>query len=195
MPLCALIASEVVPLLLVLRDYFRLKSAAHGAAFISFGSEPRFTVPTNHLLHLSWSMTSMWTQGPIRAIHVPAVFVDLLAAIIFSDTGHPQSIFEPTWVVLVFPIYALPAWWFVGRGFDGLLNRKRIRPGEMVLSAVLAIVFLGLAAGLTFGLSAAERDSRVEWYIYGFTFWGTLVSVPLFAWIRQRTRSAQIAHS
>lgn len=195
-PFGALLCSVLLPLLFALRVYFRLKTAAHGAPTVSFGSAPyRFTIPTDHLLSFAFSGTALWAEGPIRAINAPALAVDLLVSLIFSGNGnwHPESILMATWVILAFPVYALPAWWFVGRGFDGLLNRKRIRVFEMVIAAILTTSFLALAAMLRFGMSAAERGDRADWYMYGFTFWGLLVAVPFVAWVCQRTRGKAMA--
>jgi hypothetical protein len=194
LPFGALLCSALLPILLALRVYFRLKTAAHGAARVSFGSAAlRFTIPTEHLLSFAFSGTGLWAGEPIRAINAPAMLVDLFVSFIFSGNGHPESILTSTWVILAFPIYALPAWWFVGRGFDGLLNRKRIRVVEMVIGAVLATSFLALAAMTRFGMSAAERGGQAGWYMYGFTFWGLLFAVPFVAWIRQRTRGESMA--
>jgi hypothetical protein len=194
-PLGALLCSALLPLLLALRVYFRLKNAAHGAATVSFGSAHQFTIPTDHLLSFAFKGTALWAEGPIRAIHAPGQAVHLLVSLIVSGGGNwqPASLLTSTWVVLVFPLYALPAWWFVGRGFDGLLNRKRLRVVDLVVSAILVAAFLALAAMLRFGMSPAEREGRAEWYMCGFAFWGVLVAVPLFAWIRQRTRGETLA--
>jgi len=190
-PFSALYCSALFTLQSALTLYFRLKIAAHGAPTVSFGSAPyRLTIPTEHLLSFAFSGTALWAEGPIRAIHAPALLVDLFVSFIFSGNGnwHPESILMSTWVILAFPVCALPAWWFLGRGFDGLLNRTRIRVVEMVIGAVLATSFLALAAILGFGMSAAERGYQADSYMYGFTFWGLLVAVPFIAWIRQRTR-------
>jgi hypothetical protein len=190
-PCGALLCSAALPLLLAARIYFRLESAAQGAPIVSFGSATyKFTIPTDHLLSVAfWGSTQWLAEGLFRAIHAPALLVDLVVSLF---TGG-NSLLTPAWVVLVvLPLFALPGWWFVGRGCDGLLKRTRIRVVEMVVSAVLITAFLGLAAMLRFGLSAAERDGRAEWYMYGFTLWSALISAPLFAWIRQRR--PQFAH-
>jgi hypothetical protein len=87
-----------------------------------------------------------------------------------------------------YPLCALPAWWFVGRGIDGALKKTRMRRIDLIVSTVLLLISLTISAGLRFGLSTQERaaDDHLQSVILGFGLWAILIFSPAAAWFLQR---------
>lgn len=52
----------------------------------------------------------------------------------------PAFLLPSTWRSLMHPLYALPAWFLVGRGIDALLRRTRVTAGDGMTSILLALV-------------------------------------------------------
>ena len=90
----------------------------------------------------------------------------------------------------MYPIYALPAWIYIGFAIDAMIGRRHIRRWNMILSMLLALTCASLFCGFRFGLPAAEREGqeRLSWFIDGLALWAVLFSIPVMAWLRQRRR-------
>jgi hypothetical protein len=75
--------------------------------------------------------------------------------------------------VVSLPFFAIPAWFFVGRGIDALPRRRRVQRTEVLISAFCAVIFLIMSAGLRFGPANSEQADQelVMWYIARFG-WG-----------------------
>lgn len=123
---------------------------------------------------------------PITILNAPAHFVDLMISYVVSRKPFwfPYSIGPETWTCLTLPVFALPAWWYVGSGIDALLGRKHVRTADVVLSAILVVLFGAFAAVLRFGL--AQDPGLVPGYTEGFTLWTFLFAIPFAAWLRQK---------
>jgi hypothetical protein len=158
----------LVPALLL---FLRLKHAAHGAENVSFGSgEYRFSVSTKHLLPFALHSAALLAQKPLLVLYAPAKFVEIVVSLLASETGnwHPEFLLPATWRCLTYPIYALPAWFYAGRGIDALFGRSAVGTSNVVLSLMLALVSALFSCVLRFGLSASERVDEVPWWIAGF---------------------------
>jgi hypothetical protein len=196
LPLLALLVSATLVLIPTVRAYVFLERAAQQKEIITVESgSTRFAMPTDKALIFAIYEAALRTQGQITVLNAPGQFFHVLVSRIIAGNGnwYPTVIGPSTWRVLIFPFYALPAWFFVGRGLDGLFRRKRLRKAEMVMSLSLAVIFLTFSLGLRFGLSATEREGQLmlDWYIYGFALWGILIAIPFIAWLRQRGIAAE----
>jgi hypothetical protein len=89
-----------------------------------------------------------------------------------------------TWRALIFPVYALPAWWFAGVCLDALLGRRRLH----WVPALLALLFFGFCAVMTvmFSLQNRLEDSFDIWIGLGSVLWTGLFALAPVAWWRQR---------
>ena len=96
----------------------------------------------------------------------------------------PQSLGPAVWDCLSFPLFAIPAWWYVGSEVDRLLRRERVRSTSAVTSTILVVIFGTVAAVLIFGLRG--DPGLVPGYMEGFTLWTFLIAVPLIARLRQK---------
>ena len=148
------------------------------------------TISRERLLPFALHDATIHTALPIAAINVPAFLVEILISLPTSwpQTLHPSQYLLEDWRALTYPIYALLAWWSVGRSLDGLLGRKRLGTVEVILNSLAAIGFLVLGLGLRFGVSPAERDSILIWFSCGLVLWAVLAGIAPMAWLRQRKK-------
>jgi hypothetical protein len=136
------------------------------------------------------SGTAIEVHGQVAAFNIPAVIFDALATAPFGSDGNPIRVRLGLhlWRIIAYPILALPAWWFVGRGMDGLGGNVRMTKLDLVLGLVLSIAAGILAIGLGFGLSDSERAGQdsLSWFIGGLGLWWLLFAIPAAAWGRAK---------
>jgi hypothetical protein len=149
----------VIVLAPALLFFFRLKHMAHGSGSVSLTSgDFQMTISSNHFLSVAFDRAGWSAQKSITVLNAPAKFVEIVVSVLVSRTGnwYPASFLRSTWRSLIYPIYALPAWFYVGLGIDALLGRSRIRQRNMILSLILALASAVLCCGFRFGISPAE---------------------------------------
>ena len=191
LPVAEVVGSAGLFLAYALRIYLHLKGAAHGADSVSFGTGGlRITLASKGFLSAAFQFASWPAERFIVAVNAPAKYVEILVSLVISQTARwePRWMFPSTWHCLTYPIYALPAWFCIGRGVDALLRRGQVRTFLMVASAVFGAVSAGLFGVIRFGLSAADRQSvaTTEWLMVGFAVWTVLFAIPVVAWVGQR---------
>jgi len=173
--------------------YLRLRNAAHGAGTVTIESgDLVITLQSGEFLSTAIQGAALRAEKPVTVLNAPAVIVEVIVSLVVSQTvdWHPASLMWPTWRALIYPIYAVPIWFYLGRGIDALWGHRVVRRRDAVISLLLAAIFATLACGFRFGLTQAERQDQdlLQWFIEGFALWAALFTVPFFAWIRQRTR-------
>ncbi len=191
LPVAVLIFSFLLLLGLTLVRYYHLKRVAGSSGGANFGTnEMHFFVPSNTFLRFALLGASLQLEKPIKVLNAPAHFANVVIAQAISrgPFWSPPSIGPARWNCITLPIFALPAWWYVGLGADGLLGRKRVPASSAAISIVLALVFGAMAAVLQFGL--ADDPGLVPGLKEGFTFWTLLFAIPFAAWLRQKFASA-----
>jgi len=150
----------------------------------------QFSIPAEHLFRISIEMSAIRQQGTITLLNAPGHLLFLLICVLVGHSSHwsPAFLSPAVWRVLSFPLCALPAWFFLGRALDACFASTGLRRVDFAIALTLLFLFLILAAGLRFGLSPEERAGQylLFCYIDGFAMWASLMTVPLFAWIRQK---------
>ena len=177
-----------VPITLV---YVRLHQEADGGGTIhlQWGRFSR-VVSRKQFLTFATEMATSSKAHLIEAVNLPAFAVGILVSRVSSSwpmSWTPQGLLPEQWNALSFPFYCLPFWWFVGRGFDALLSRERLRWPSLLLGTLLCGFFLFLMLGLRFGISAEERKG-LTYPFWGFGLWVALFSVFPVTWARQKGR-------
>lgn len=133
-------------------------------------------------------------QGPalnashfIAALNMPAYFIEFVVSLPISwpSSWHPEGMIPDVWRALSFPFFALPAWWFAGRGIDAFLLRQRPARVTTVIAALFSILSVVLLCGLRFGLTASEREG-LTLPLWGFGLWAVLFASFPAAWLRSR---------
>jgi len=187
LPILAFIFSIALLLGTAALHYYALKHAAHGSDSASIGTTPsHFVIRSDSFLRFAFTSASMGAIKPITILNAPAHFVDLLISYIVSRKPFwfPSSVGPAIWTGLTLPIFAVPAWRYVGLGIDALLGRRRISTVNGVSSLGLVMLFGTLAAVLRFGL--AQDPGLVPGLPEGFTLWTLLFATPFAAWLRQK---------
>jgi hypothetical protein len=195
LPILAVLLSAAIVLIPALRIYFRWRTAiGNGDKLMLTTGHFQMMIPREHLLRSAVQMNAMQEQSTIVLLNAPGHLLGAFASqlIVHHPNGFPDSLDPFLWRVLSLPLFAIPAWFFAGRGIDGLLLHRRMRLFDLVLSAILVLLSFALSVGLRFGLSESERagDALLVYYIFGFACWGFLFAFPLLAWVRQRVRKA-----
>lgn len=177
--------------------FFRLKQMAHGAGSVSLSSgDIVMTIPSGRFFSVSLDRAGWWAEKPATILNAPAKFVESFVSLLLAHKAnwHPASLLPSTWHSLIYPIYALPAWVYVGLGIDAGIGRCLVRRWNAVLSLFLALTFAVLFCGFRFGMSATEREGQefLSWLIEGFALWAVLFAVPFVAWILRRKRDTPL---
>ena len=159
--------------------------------------EFQMMIPRERMLRSAVEMNAMREQGTISLLNAPGYVLGALASqlVVHHARGFPDYLGPFLWRALSVPLFAIPAWFFVGRGIDGLLMRQRMHLFDLVISTILVLLSLAISVGLRFGLSASERtgDDLLVYYISGFAWWSLLFAFPLSAWVRQKFQRAKKA--
>jgi hypothetical protein len=189
LPLLILVVCFLDVLVPTLRTVLALRqhaSAGHSVR-IEFGQFVEI-VPKEKFLSYAFERATYSTQRFIVALNAPACF---LAALISWLTVHrprwtPGGLMPWQWIAITFPIYALPAWWFVGWSVDIWVRRKRMPAWIGLASGLLSCGLALLAFGLWSGLTDAERGGQdlILGIIIGFPLWAFLLAIPFGGWIR-----------
>ena len=193
LPLFAVLLSAAIVLVPATRLYLRWKAAiGTGDRLLLTAGTFQMILPRERMVRSAIEMTALREQDTIALLNAPGQLLAALASqlVVHHARGYPDSLGPCLWRALILPLFAIPAWFFAGRGIDGLLLRRRMRLFDLILSVVLVLISLGISIGMRFGLSESERvgDEMSAAWIYGFAFWSLMFSFPLSAWIRQRRR-------
>ena len=195
LPIIELLFAAIIIIVPTLRLFTRLKLMAHGSTsvFLAFG-EFVVNIPSDRFLSFAFDRAAWWAERPVTILDTPAKFVEPLVSLIVGREGHwwPRSLQSYAWHVLIYPIYALPAWIYIGFAINAAIGRRHIRRWNVILSVLLVLTCSSLFCGFRFGVPAAEREGQesLNWFIdYGFAIWAVLFSVPTVAWMRQRRRT------
>lgn len=177
--------------------FVHLKQLAHGSRSVSLASgEFVFTIPSDRFLAVAFDRTGWLAEKPVTILNTPAKFVETVVSLVIARKGYwwPPALQQSTWHVLIYPIYALPAWIYLGLGIDAVIGRRRVHRWNVILSVVLVLTCAALFCGLRFGMPAAEREGqeRLSWFIDGFAIWAVLFSIPVVAWIVQKRQRASV---
>jgi hypothetical protein len=197
LPLLALLFGAVAMLVPALLFFFRLKQMAHGAGSVSLSSgDVVMTIPSDRFFSVALDRAGWWAEKPATILNAPAKFVESFVSLLLGHKAnwHPASLLPSTWHSLIYPIYALPAWVYVGLGMDAGIGRCLVRRWNVVLSLFLALTFAVLFCGFRFGMSATEREGQefLSWLTEGFALWAVLFAIPFVAWMLRRKRGTPL---
>jgi hypothetical protein len=194
LPIIELLSAAIIMIVPTLRLFTRLKLMAHGSASVSLAfGEFVVNIPSDRFLSFAFDRAAWWAEGPITILNTPAKFVEPLVSLIVAREGHwwPRSLQSYAWHVFIYPIYALPAWIYIGFAIDAAIGHRRVHRWNVILSVLLALTCALLFCAFRFGVPAAKRAGQesVNWFIdYGFAIWAVLFSIPVLAWMRQKKR-------
>jgi hypothetical protein len=148
-------------------------------------------LPRDQIVPWSIRMETMAKAHTMMAVNLPGILVQALISLPSIKSGaqgwHPQALTLETWQALVFPFFALPFWWLVGRGLDGIVREDRLHLSLLLIGTLLSGACLVLTLGFRLNMSVSERIGA-DWFIRGFAGWTIAFAVLPVAWIMQSIR-------
>jgi hypothetical protein len=164
-------------------------AAAHGSNAITIhAGKYRTTVPQRRWLAFALESASSQCSRAITGANIPGTAGEVLISLPTSwpESWHPDGLTLEAWRALTWPFFCLPAWWFVGKGLDGLLSGRWLHWTMFAVGSALCVFCAVLLLGLRFGLEASDRVD--PWVYCGLGFWSIAFGIPPFAWVQQRRR-------
>ena len=148
-------------------------------------------LPRNEIVPWAIRVATMPRALTMMAINLPGVIIQALISLPAIKSGtqawHPQALTLQTWQALVFPFFALPFWWLVGCGLDGLFRKERLHWSLLVSGTVLFGLCLAGVIAFCFPMSAADRADFVL-PMKGCAGWAIGFGILPIAWIAQSIR-------
>jgi hypothetical protein len=127
----------------------------------------------------------------MMTINLPGVLIQALISLPAIKSGaqgwHPQALTLQTWQALVFPFFALPFWWLVGCGLDGLFRKERLHWSLLVGGTLLFGLCLAAVIAFCFPMSLADR-ADLALPMKGFIGWTIAFGILPMAWVAQSIR-------
>jgi hypothetical protein len=170
----------------------RLYQASNGSDHVQIHSgQFEMTLPRSQIVPWAIRMETMAKAHLMMAINLPGALIQSLISLPSIKSGaqgwHPKALTLQTWQALVFPFFALPFWWLVGRGLDGIVRQERLHLSLLLVGTLLSGTCLALTLDLRLGMSVSERISA-DWFIRGLAGWTIAFAVLPTAWITQPIR-------
>jgi hypothetical protein len=149
------------------------------------------TLPRNQIVPWAIRAATMPRARTMMAINLPGIFIQALISLPAITSGaqgwHPQALTLQTWQALVFPFFALPFWWLVGCGLDGLFRKERLHWSLLVTGTVLFGLCLAAVIAFCSPMSIADRaDFALP--MKAFAGWAIAFGILPTAWIAQHIR-------
>jgi hypothetical protein len=185
LPLGELIIWVILVLAPTTLIYLGLDKSSHSETISTeIGS---FTLSPREVRRIALESATMKMSHLITALNTPGVFVEMLIDLPISwpSTWHPTKLPLDVWRSITLPFFCLPAWWFVGHGFDSVLGRLKLHWRMTLLGTLLRLGFVVLFCGLRFGVPADDRADG-SWILWGMALWAFLFGVFPLAWLRQK---------
>jgi len=173
--LLVLLPLSFEPLLFANSDRFVAKSLR---LWLSF--------PGNRFFLTAMSIPEEQRSWIVMALNLPAFPAEFLESIgtwPMSWSPSAFSIFQ--WRMLTFPILALPAWFYVGRGIDALRFRTVLSLWGMASSSILGLGCATLCGGLAFVFPRVDREELLVLMTGGFALWSLLFASVAVAAVQQ----------
>jgi hypothetical protein len=193
LPLAALAAwIELVAIPVALAAYGFHQAAQESDRIRIHTGRVEITLPARRWIPFAMETVSLRHWRVVAAANLPGDLIGtlLLLPMSWPSAWHPAALTLDAWRTLSYPSFCLPAWWFVWRGLDGLLGRKRLHWAALLTGSILALLFLAAFLGFCFGMSSSERAEAV-WAIWGFGIWTVAFGVLPMAWLHQRRSDAR----
>jgi hypothetical protein len=148
------------------------------------------TFPRSQIIPWSIRAATVPRARTMMAINLPGALIQWLISLPSSNATrsgwHPQALLLETWQALVFPFFALPFWWLVGCGLDGLVYRQKLHLALRVIGTVCFAFCLAIVFDYFFRTFALDRVDLAT--MRGTIIWTIgFVTLPA-AWIAQYIR-------
>lgn len=195
LPLIDLALLVILVFIPVTLTAFRLYQAANNSDHVHLRSgEFDVDLPRDQII--PWAIRAATTPRAriMTAINLPGGLIQKLISLSAHTLlpWHPRSLTLETWQTLVYPFFALPFWWLVGRGIDGLLEKERLHWSLLVTGAVLFGLCLAALISFYFPMPAADRMD-LALYIKSVLAWALGFAILPATWVVQSIRRSREA--
>jgi hypothetical protein len=154
----------------------------------------RLSIPPNQTLVFAALAVTEPVCRALLALNLPALPLEMLLSVgMWPHIWHPVALPLLRWRGVVYPLLALPAWFYIGTGVDALLGRVRLHLWDVVLSSVVVCAFSAGCLALTFGLPPGDQDPSLVSVGGGLGLWALLFAVVTVAWVKQEKPKAMRA--
>jgi hypothetical protein len=198
LPILAPLLSYLVVAVLSTMVYVNLKLASrHGHDVILHTHQFRLRVPHDDVLSSSVLLVARGSSRTIRAINLPAHFIEFAFAKATRTSSTTWSPFHwdfLVWRAFGFPILCLPFWWLAGVGLDGMVGTRRFHWWSLLPALLLWSFFLFALAAFYVAFSPLER-TEVVYPVWSVWLWLTLFSTFPIAWIKQALAHRRIKNT
>lgn len=179
--------SIVVWVLLVLFPLsFQSLFFANSNRFVAILTRLWLAFPGNRFFLLGMTIPEEQRSWFVMALNLPAFPAELLESIgTWPDSWSPPAFSIFQWRMLTFPLLALPAWSYVGRGIDALRFRIVLSVWDMIGGSCLGLGCATLCGGLAFTLPISDRDVLLVFTTVGFALWALLFATVAVAAVQQ----------
>lgn len=195
--------SHLLPLLdlalLVLLVFVPITMTALRLYEVSKGGDPvrlrtgamEVSFPRSQIVPLAIRSATLPGARTMMAINLPGALFQWLISLPTSESSHagwhPQVLLLETWQALVLPFFALPFWWLVGCGLDGIVYKERLHVALRVIGTVCFALCLALLVTSRFPMSSSDRAYLTSFHhaLLGWTI--GFATLPA-AWIAQSIR-------
>lgn len=157
---------------------------------ITIAQEQQLHVTPQEVAAQQLEVAMDWRGRLLTAVNLPGMLVEVLSSLrtTWPESWHPAALELFSWRALVYPLYALPAWWFAGLSLDALFGRRKMHWLPMALALGL-FAFCTLMAGVA-PFIGELRTSEDFSLASGMGLWAVLFGIAPLAWWRQRSRRA-----
>jgi hypothetical protein len=187
--LALLVLLVIVPITMTSVDLYE---ASKGATQIHIHSgQLEMSLPRDQIVPWAIRIVTLQKARIIMAINLPGALIQGLISLPSRTSPpqgwHPQALAVETWQALVFPFFALPFWWLVGCGLDGLFYKERFHWSLLLTGTLFSVSCLVVTLGFHFGLSVEDlADSGA--LVSAALSWTIAFAVLPIAWIAQSIR-------
>ena len=194
LPIANLILATALLVIPALTFYFRVKHAAHGADTVYLrAGEFTLRLRSSEFLSQGFMSSGYLARHWVLPLNAPGIVGQLVVSVLSEYTGrlYRTTLFWPFWDSVIYAIFAVPAWGFIGRGVDQLREGLLVGRANLVMSLFLIVLSATVSVGLWIGSSNDPgRTEDAYLAMVGFAGWSGLFAIPLIAWLRHRPARA-----
>ena len=123
----------------------------------------------------------------IGTVALPATIVETVISSpsMLASSWHAADFYLDSFRSLTYPIYCLPAWWFVGTGVDGLFGKRKIGLPARLAGTVLTIVLITIVIGLRSASHGNDPHGEFNWIMRALGIWILMFMVFPAVWLKQ----------
>lgn len=193
LPIAELALWSAVVLIPALLIYGRFHAAQRSANARIASGQFESMLPRDHWLAFSVATVCDRRFHIITNLNLPGVLVGapLSVAAVPYLRQHSSTFSVYTWHTMTMPFFCLPVWWFVGRGMDDLLTRRRPHWTILAIGSVLCCASIALLIGILISPPADKRDLMP--FLPGAIFWTIVFGLFPSNWPTGRRHRMKVA--